>query len=93
MGGSATASLVDHRHVYAMDDNTTGIAAIDNYTGVIINSGSGAAGGGSLVRYNTSKPKKNIGNGYSEADVTVVAESNTANLPPYYALAFIMRVA
>jgi microcystin-dependent protein len=89
-GGSATASLVDHRHVYAMDDNTPGISAIDNYAGTNIGAG-GAQGGDTLKRYNTSKPKKNTGAAFSEADVTVVPEINTANLPPYYALAFIMR--
>ena len=92
-GGTATASLVDHRHVYGMDDNTAGISVIDNYAGTAINGDAGSAGGGGLYRYNTSKPKKNTGAAFSEADVTVVPESNTANLPPYYALAFIMRVA
>ena len=91
-GGSATASLVDHRHIYAMDDNTPGISVIDNYKGATI-SGGGAEGGGSLQRYNTSSPSKNIGAAFTEADVTVVPEINTANLPPYHALVYIMRMS
>ena len=91
-GGSAIASLVDHRHIYGMDDNTPQIDTIDNYRGPTI-SGGGAQGGGSLVTYSTSSPKKNTGSLYSNTNSTVVPDSNTANLPPYHALVYIMRIS
>ena len=91
-GGSATSYLVDHRHVYVFDDNSTGSDNVDSYKGPLVSNG-GADGGGTLHAFNTSKPKKNTGAAYSNTDSTVVAEINTANLPPYYALAFIMRIA
>ena len=91
-GGSATASLVDHRHIYGMDNNGVNAASFDSYRGTD-SYGGGAQGGDGLHPYNTSTPKKNTGSSFSNTNSTVVPEINTANLPPYYALAFIMRIA
>ena len=92
-GGSATAILVDHRHIYGMDNNTTDLnVEYDSHQGPKINNG-GAEGGDGLHPYNTSKPKKNTGSLFSNIDLTVVGETNTANLPPYHALVYIMRIS
>ena len=37
-----------------------------------------------LVSYSTPKPKKSGGSVYINVDIPVVAEANTANLPPYW---------
>ena len=92
VGGSAIARLVDHRHIYVMDDNVYLSDTVGSYQGPRL-SNAGAQGGDGLHAMNTSTPKKNTGAGYSDVDLTVVGETNTANLPPYYALAFIMRIA
>lgn len=91
-GGSATASLVDHRHIYVMDDNVSQSNTVGTYQGPRL-SNAGAEGGDGLYAMNTSTPKKNTGSLYSNVDLTVVGETNNANLPPYHALVYIMRMS
>ena len=92
-GGSATASLVDHRHIYPMSNEPQYVWTLDNFRGPLLSSSGYAHGGYTHIyyAYNTSAPKKNTGLEYSNTNSIVVPDDNTANLPPYYALAFIMR--
>jgi microcystin-dependent protein len=93
---SDNGNFANHRHLYFMDDNTVSAeASYDQIrvTGAINNGG--CQGGGSLIANLSSKPKDSGNTFVSSLGITVglSGESGTnKNLPPYYALAFIMRV-
>jgi hypothetical protein len=94
--GSDDGSFANHRHQYLLDDNTQGYEPnADNIrlTGCI--NGGGAEGGGCLVSDLTSRPKNSSNQLITSLGLTIssAGESGTGkNLPPYYALCFIMRV-
>lgn len=88
-------SFADHRHMYLLDDNTQGAEpSYDNIRVNTINNG-GADGGGVLVANLTSKPKNASNNFITNLGVTVASAGESGvnkNLPPFYALCYIMRV-
>lgn len=95
--GTDDGSFAAHRHQYLLDDNTQGYEpSVDNIRiGGCINNG-GANGGGCLVSDLTSKPK-NAANA-SIPSLGIITSSNgvsgtNANLPPYYALYYIMKIS
>lgn len=94
--GTDDGSFANHRHQYLLDDNTQGYEPnADNIrlTGCI--NGGGAEGGGCLVSDLTSRPKNSSNQLITSLGLTIssAGESGTGkNLPPYYALCYIMRV-
>ena len=98
-GGSKDTVLVSHdhtntlsgghRHYYINDDNIaqTSLDAVGNRsTGVVL--GGGGEGGGTMVLYETDVRTTGINVAISASG----SSSTSTNLPPYYALAFIMRI-
>jgi microcystin-dependent protein len=92
---SDNGNFANHRHLYFMDDNTVSAeASYDQIRVKTVNNG-GGQGGGSLIANLSSKPKDSLNTFVSSLGITVglSGESGTnKNLPPYYALAFIMRI-
>ena len=92
-GGTKDTILPDHRHNFIMDDNIGAQTAIDSFgvtRGSKIN-GNGASGAGDLHVYTSSLPTTS-----TTASVTTQQNNGigtNGNLPPYYALAYIMRVS
>lgn len=92
-GGTKDTILPDHRHNFIMDDNIGTQSAIDPYgvTRVSKINGGGAQGGGDLHAYTSSLPTT------STTTTNTTQQNNgtgtNGNLPPYYALAYIMRVS
>jgi hypothetical protein len=88
-GGSADAIVVSHTHTATVTDPGH-FHNINKYVGVT------SSGLTSYVGDSNGTPPSNIGTGYASTGITV---SNTttgtsgtnANLPPYYALAYIMK--
>jgi hypothetical protein len=100
-GGSKDATLVGHRHNFVADDNLGGLAGT-NIAGYGSNrlqriSGGGSEGGGDLHHFETSLPRRVDSNGniITSAGISGTNEGDgtNANLPPYYALAFIMKIS
>jgi hypothetical protein len=89
-GGSADAIVVDHTHTGTT--NTTGSHShtID-HSSVSGVSGGGQIAGGSPPN-NTTSPTRSAGNHSHTLNVDSAGASGTdANLPPYYALCYIMK--
>jgi hypothetical protein len=88
-GGSADAIVVDHTHTAS-----TNSAGNHRHS---ITSGSGSSGGGNAA--DTSSSGATVYTGYAGAHSHTVTVNSTgssgtnANLPPYYKLAYIMRVS
>jgi len=89
-GGSANATLVAHTHTGTT--NTTG-----SHTHTISHSGiSGVSAGGQIAggspQNDTTSPTQSAGNHSHTLNVNSTGSSGTnANLPPYYALCYIMK--
>lgn len=79
-GGSANAVLIAHNHTYTNRTNTSGNNSV---TG-----GPSSINDGALPNQATSTTGVNASGGSSNTQTGV-----NANLPPYYALAFIMKLA
>jgi hypothetical protein len=89
-GGTKDATLVSHSHFIANADNNTGEAAFATLSAANTLSREGGRGSGSDLMYSLagSTPAAAVGK-----TNTVGTNGTNANLPPYYALAFIMRIA
>ena len=105
-GGSANATLVSHSHTATSSVNENGghkhIGFEDadgggiDYVTTEFNTGSPGAGGPTFdnsARDAYSTKKANTGITVSTSISTQGSSATNANLPPYYALAFIMRVS
>ncbi|MSR73246.1 hypothetical protein EXS61_01410 [Candidatus Parcubacteria bacterium] len=96
IGGTRDAVIVSHKHTFLTDDNGIGgaDAAAIGISGITYLNGGGAQGGGSLYQLQTSLPRSVDGWGQS---ITLTGTGNALetgvdkNIPPFYALAFIMR--
>jgi hypothetical protein len=91
-GGSADAIVVAHTHTYSGTTNTTG-AHTHTYQMKAITGG--AAGGGDALNlglgvYNTSSAGDHS-HTFSGTTASTGSSGTGANLPPYYALAYIMK--
>ena len=89
-GGSKDTIVVSHSHFIANGDNNSGNDALGTLSAANTLSKEGGRGGGSDLAYSAagSAPAAFIGK-----TNTVGSSGTNANLPPYYALAFIMRTA
>jgi microcystin-dependent protein len=89
-GGTKDATVVSHSHFIANGDNNSGAAAFATLSATNILSREGGRGSGSDLTYSLagSATAATVGN-----TNTVGTSGTNANLPPYYALAFIMRTA
>jgi microcystin-dependent protein len=92
-GGSANATLVSHSHTATSTATDSGHTHNWGYEDGEI--GGGLRGGSSATFYSRSR---NVNTGYANVTVATTispegASATNANLPPYYALAFIMRVS
>ena len=96
IGGSADSMLPVHRHIFVMDDNIGTFTPATLSTAHDVNklnslsTGGSDGGGGGLTRYSTSKPVRGTA---TDGTPTSEGDGTNGNLPPYYALAFIMRIA
>ena len=89
-GGTKDATVVSHSHFIANENNTTGSAAFTTLFATNTLSREGGRGSGSDLTYSLagSATAATVGN-----TNTIGTSGTNANLPPYYALAFIMRTA
>jgi microcystin-dependent protein len=99
-GGSANATLPVHSHSYS---GTTGTQSADHHHGVNAYVGANDGVGGALKvsdvesyeaptgRINTSGVSDNHTHGFSGTTDAQGGSPTNANLPPFYALAFIMK--
>jgi hypothetical protein len=86
-GGSADAIVVSHTHTATVTDpghtHNTSIGVVS------ANTGNGAAGGGDRLTQVVSTTTSTTG--ITVANSTTGSSGTNANLPPYYALAYIMK--
>ena len=93
-GGSATATLVSHSHT-----GTTGGHSADhthNFSAILSTGGNYVLDGGNDAIFNPGDSTTNGTSNNHSHDFTTSTEGASAanaNLPPYYALAFIMRTS
>jgi hypothetical protein len=91
-GGSADATLVSHSHT-----GSTDIGGVHNHTfsAILQVGGNFVLDGGNDAVFNPSTGTTSNHNGHQHTFTTSTEGSSAtnANLPPYYALAFIMRVS
>lgn len=87
-GGTKDATVVSHSHFIANGDNNTGSAAFATLSATNTLSREGGRSSGSDLTYSLA----GSANAAAVGNTNTVGTSGTnANLPPYYALAFIMR--
>lgn len=103
-GGSANATLVSHshtasvsdpghRHVFGADDQIASQGGYQVISGFDYDAQSRTGGGGvNLLTKNTSGANANEFTGVTVGVSTEGSSATNANLPPYYALAYIMKV-
>ena len=98
---STSVSINDpgHRHVFGADDQVASQGGYDIAGGFPYDAKSGAGGGGvQLLTKNTSLQNAGQGTGISASASTstsigtVGSDATNANLPPYYALCYIMKL-
>ena len=88
-GGTADAIVVSHTHTATVTDPThTHSAASGNF---LVTTGSHAFGGGSNVFGNVGSTAA-ASTGISVSNATAGVSGTNANLPPYYALAYIIKL-
>ena len=85
-GGSADAITVSHTHTATVTDP----GHLHTFQGGT-NSGQGATGGGGVVANITTLNTATAVTGISVANASTGVSGTNANLPPYYALAYIMK--
>jgi hypothetical protein len=86
-GGSANATLVSHTHTASVTDP----GHLHTYTRGGTDT---VSGGGITIQTNSSLPSQNTSTAFTGISVTNSTEGSSAtnaNLPPYYALAYIMK--
>ncbi len=93
VGGSANATLVSHSHTATSTATDSGHTHNWGYLDGQI--GGGLRAGSSATFYSTTR---DVNTGYANVTVTTSiapqgSPATNANLPPYYALAFIMRIS
>lgn len=100
--GTDDGSFANHRHLYYLDDNTRGAdivgnggyqTADDNIRIDTVNGG-GAGNQGDLVKDLSSKPRNSANQSISSMGITISSNGVSGigkNLPPYYALCYIMK--
>ena len=91
-GGSADATLVSHSHTGSTD---TGGVHNHTFSAILNIAGPAVLDGGNDAVYNSSTGTTSNHNGHQHTFTTSVegVSATNANLPPYYALAFIMRTS
>jgi microcystin-dependent protein len=89
-GGSADATLVSHTHTATVTDpgHTHTLTA---WHGAGANGAGGGSCGGQKLSTNTTVTSATNTTGISVANSTEGSSATNANLPPYYALAYIMK--
>jgi hypothetical protein len=92
-GGSADAIVVSHSHTTTLTDPGHSHGPSGGGAFVINNNGGGNTAGGSgfLTNAGTSGGTASATTGMSVSSAAAGASGTNANLPPYYALAFIMK--
>lgn len=92
-GGSANAIVVSHTHTTTLTDPGHSHTPSGGGSFVANNNGGGnsAGGGGFLTNAGTTGSTTSVGTGITVSTAAAGASGTNANLPPYYALAFIMK--
>lgn len=101
-GGSANATLVTHEHTYSGNTGGMNANSVHAHTlsgGALVSaSANGIEGavqnfGGNGIINNTENANTDHGHAYSGTTSTVGSSATNANLPPYRALYFIMKIS
>lgn len=95
-GGSADATLVSHSHTASSSSSVSDPGHVHGYQNMSgsngsFNSGSGQ-GNNTLNWFNTNSASTGISVSTSTSISTVGSSATNANLPPYYALAYIQKL-
>jgi hypothetical protein len=95
-GGSANAIVVSHSHTYSGNTGTMSANNTHSHTWDFLpmqgtSTGSGSFAGGSGGSQSTNTVDINHTHSYSGTTSTQGDSATNANLPPYYALAYIMK--
>jgi len=93
-GGSTDAVVVSHTHTATSTSTVTDPGHHHNYTGPSSGSGGGFAGAGSGSQVNgalTTTSTTGISVATTTTNNSTGVSGTNANLPPYYALAYIMK--
>ena len=86
-GGSADAIVVSHTHTATVTD----AGHTHPYTGPITSNAGAATGSGGVTADMTTRTTSSAVTGITVANSTTGVSGTNANLPPYYALAYIMK--
>jgi hypothetical protein len=84
-GGTTDAIVVSHTHTATVTDPG------HSHSNVLNDTGSGQLVGGTGIAYNRFQTTNSNTTGITVANSTTGSSGTNANLPPYYALAFIMK--
>jgi len=86
-GGSTDAIVVSHTHTATVTDT----GHVHPYTGPITSNAGAATGSGGVTADMTTRTTSSAVTGISVANSTTGVSGTNANLPPYYALAYIQK--
>ena len=93
IGGSADATLVSHNHTGSTGGGGSHSHTYSKPSGSGTFQGGGAVGGGSALTGSSTTNTSSVGNHTHSVSISTKGSSATnKNLPPYYALAYIMRL-